>query len=109
MQRVALVRGTEDGAAQMPYPAHLFAGEAGHAAVGVTFGEENAVETVTDTVAFPAPIGGGDHHSPYDGIESGSVAPPGAHGYATNVAGHETSYAKMCRTPISAEVVSSAR
>ena len=52
MQRVALVRRTEDGAAQMPYPAHLFAGEAGHAAVGVTFGEENAVETVTDTVAL---------------------------------------------------------
>jgi hypothetical protein len=88
VQRIALVRGAQDGAAQVGDAAHPVAGEAEHAAVGVALGEQDAVEAVANAVALPAAVDRGHDDGADDGVEARGVAPAGAHGDASNGAGH---------------------
>jgi hypothetical protein len=91
MQRVALVGGAQDGAAQVGDTTHPVLGEAEHPALGVALGEQDAVEAVPDAITLPAPVDRGNDDRADHRIETGGVAPAGAHGNASNGAGHERS------------------
>ncbi len=91
MHWVALVGGTQDGAAQMTDAADLFPCQTEHAPFRITLRKHDAVEPLANSVALPAPIGGCDDHRPYHGVQAGGIAPAGADGYASDLTGHGNS------------------
>ncbi|OIQ65343.1 hypothetical protein GALL_531000 [mine drainage metagenome] len=88
VQRIALVGGAQHGAAQVTDAAHLVARQTQHPAVSIALGKQDAVETVADAIAFPAPVGGRNHHRLDHRVESGCVTPAGIDGNAFNGFGH---------------------
>ena len=72
---IALVGGAEDGAAEMHDAADVLGSEAHHAVE-----REQPFVTALDPVYLPAPVMGGEHDGPDDGIESGGVAAAGIDG-----------------------------
>ena len=94
VQRVALVGGAQNGAATVADAAHGVARQAGHAALRVALGKQNAVEPVMNAVALPAPVVGGNGHGLNDGIKARGIATAGVDGNAPDGTGHENSCGK---------------
>ena len=87
-ERVALVGGAQNGAAQVGNAAHIVAGEGAHPAVRVALGLQDAVEAVADAHTFPSAQGGGQHRGADHRVESGGVAAAGVDRNALDGWGH---------------------
>src|SRR5690606_9894822 len=77
-RRVAFIRCSQYGAAQMGDAAHAFAVQRDKAALREFLGHHDAVIALTNTAHLPAAIDGAKHHRPDNGIQSWRIAAAGA-------------------------------